>query len=314
MVSKRVSSKVKVVMLCLFALCILSPVFLIGVKAQSNGVIVGYWPLDEVKASGSSVVTPDSTGVNYGIVGGHPEPTIVAGKFDKAMQFDGDNLVYIPIKFVVGFPPTPQPIYIPVSPNLDIQKYVQIEAWVNVPGYKNATYNNIVVKCNHPDQACTWQNATRVLGLAIRAGTPENGVQYVQGALSGFVLTDSGGFNEIVTTQPVPMNQWINVEFTRTSTGMHLYINGYEQSVNVLQGVQNPQGSIVNGTEYYLGHDGLATIDDVRITDLAPTKVEENSFDIGPNVTIAVIVVAVIFAIAWLLRRAIQLWLIRPKI
>lgn len=113
------------------------------------------------------------------------------------------------------------------------------------------------------------------------------------------MLTDSG-FNEIVTTQPVPLNEWINVEFTRTSTDMHLYVNGHEQDVNVIQGVQNPQGNIVNGTEYYFGHDGLATIDDVRITDLAPADVNEDSFDIDPNIMIAVIVVSVIFAIAWL--------------
>ena len=271
-------------------------------------------PLDEVKASDSSVVTPDSTGVNNGIVSGHPEPVLVDGKFDKAMQFDGNNLVYIPIKFVVGFPPTPQPIYIPVSPNLDVQKYVQIDAWINVTAYKDATYNNIVVKCNHPDQACAWQNTTRVLDLSLRAGTPSDGEQYVEGALSGYVLTDTGGANEIVTTQAIPLNQWINVEFTRTSSGMHLYINGNEQKVKVLQGTQNPQGNIVNGTEYYFGHDSLAAIDDVRITDLSPPKVTEAAFDIGPNIMVAVIVVSVIFAIAWLLRRAIQLWLIRPKI
>jgi hypothetical protein len=306
--------KVKLFMICLLAACILSPILFTGVKAQSSGVTVGYWPLDEVKASGSSVVTSDSTGVNNGIVSGHPEPALVDGKFDKAIQFDGNNLVYIPIKFVVGFPPTPQPIYIPVSPNLDIQKYVQIDAWINVTAYKDATYNNIVVKCNHPDQACAWQNTTRVLDLSLRAGTPSDGEQYVEGALSGYVLTDTGGANEIVTTQAIPLNQWINVEFTRTSSGMHLYINGGEQKVKVLQGTQNPQGNIVNGTEYYFGHDSLAAIDDVRITDLSPPKVTESAFDIGPNIMVAVIVVSVIFAVAWLLRRAIQLWLIRPKI
>jgi hypothetical protein len=228
------------------------------------------------------------------------------------MKFNGENFVYVPIKFVIGFPPTPQPIYMPISPNLDVQKYIAIEAWINVSEYKNTTYNNIVVKCDHPDQACAWQNTIRVLGLSIRAGELENGV--VEGALSGFVLTDSDGFNEIATTQPIPLNQWINVEFTRTSTGMHLYIDGYEQSVNMVRGVQNPKGNIVNGTEYYFGHDGLATIDDVRITDLSPPDISENAFDIGPNITIAVIVVAVIFAVAWLLRRAVQLWIIRPKV
>jgi hypothetical protein len=315
MISKRLKNKkVKLFMICLLAAGILSPILFTGVKAQSSGATVGYWPLDEVKASGYSVVTPDSTGVNNGIVSGNPEPAIIDGKFDKAMQFDGNNLVYIPIKFVVGFPPTPQPIYVPVSPNLDIQKYVQIDAWINVTAYKNATYNNIVVKCNHPDQACAWQNTTRVLDLSLRAGTPTDGEKYVEGALSGYVLTDTGGANEIVTTQAIPLNQWINIEFTRTSSGMHLYINGAEQSVKVLQGTQNPQGNIVNGTEYYFGHDSLAAIDDVRIIDLSPPKVTEDAFDIGPNIMVAVIVVSVIFAVAWLLRRAIQLWLIRPKI
>jgi len=313
MMLKRVKGKkVKVLMLCILLACVLSTVPIAIVQAQSSGVTVGYWPLDEIKSSDSNVITPDSIGVNPGIVAGSPEPVLVDGKFSKAMQFNGENFVYVPIKFVVGFPPTPQPVYMQISPNLDIQKYVTIQAWVNIPGFKNATYNNIVVECNHPDQACAWQNTTRVLGLATRAGT-EEGVNYVEGALSGFVWTDSGGFNEIVTTDPVPLNQWINVQFSRTATGMHLYINGVEQSVNVIHGVQNPTGNIMEGTEYYFGHDGLATIDDVRITDLSPA-VDESAFDIGPNIMAVVIVVSVIFAVAWLLRRAIQLWLIRPKI
>jgi hypothetical protein len=312
MAFKIVKSMVKVLMLCLLAATVLSPILFTGVKAQSSGVTVGYWPLSQIQPSGSTVITPDSTGVNPGIVAGTPQPTLVDGKFGKAMQFNGNNFVYISIKFVVGFPPMPQPMYIPVSSNLDVQKYIDISAWINVSGYKNATYNNILVKCNHPDQACAWQNTTRILGLAIRAGMPENGV--VQGAISGFVLTDSGGFNEIVTTQPVPLNQWVEVEFTRDSTGMHLYVNGYEQSVNVVQGVQNPQGNIVNGTEYYIGHDGLATIQGVKIIDLDPPQVTESAFDIGPNIMILVIVVAMTFAVAWVLRRVIQLWLIRPKL
>lgn len=311
MMLKRVKNRVKVLMLCFLVSSVMSTILLTSAKAQNSGVTVGYWPLDVVQSSGYNVITPDSTGVNPGIVAGNPEPTLVDGKFDKALQFNGQNFVYVPIKFVVGFPPTPQPIYIPISPNLDIQKHIEVEAWINVPGYKNATYNNIVVKCTHPDQAASWQNTIRVLGLALRAGVPEEAV--VEGALSGFVLTDTEEFNEIVTTQPVPLNQWINVEFTRTSTGMHLYVNGYEQSVNVIHGVQNPQGNIVNGTEYYFGHDGLATIDNVRIVDLDPS-VSEAAFDIGPNIMIAIIVVSMIFAVAWLLRRVIQLWLIRPKL
>jgi hypothetical protein len=199
---------------------------------------------------------------------------------------------------------------ISISPNLDIQKYVQAEAWINVSGFKNVTYNNIVVKCNHPDQACAWQNTTRVLGLSLRAGPSKDGA--VEGALSGYILTDSGEANEIVTTQPIPTNQWVDVVFARTPTGMYLYFNGEEQAVTVVQGVQNPKGNIMSGTEFYFGHDGLATIDDVSITDLG--SVYDNAFDIGNNMVIVIIAVSLTFAVAWLLRRAIQLWIIRPKI
>jgi hypothetical protein len=314
MTVKREKSRVKMLMLCLLAAALLSPILLSGVKAQNSGVTVGYWPLDENKPSGSNVITPDATGVNSGIVVGHPEPSLVDGKFGKAMQFDGQNGVYIPIKFVVGFPPMPEPMYVPISPNLDVQKQVSIEAWVNIQGFRNASYNNIVVKCDHPDQACAWQNTTRILGIAVRAGVPESGEKYVEGALSGYVLTDQDGFNEIVTTQPVPLNQWINVKFTRTSTGMHLYINGYEQNVNLIHGVKNPQGNTINGTEVYFGHDGLVTIDEVRIVDLEPAQVSEAAIDIGPNILVAAVVISVVFAVAWFLRRAVQIWLVRPKL
>ncbi len=297
---------------CSLLTAVLGAFLVVEVSAQGSGVTVGYWALDKVESSGSNVITPDGASVNSGIVVGHPEPALVDGKFDKAFQFDGLNGVYVPIKFVVGFPPTPQPVYMPISPNLDVQKQVAIQAWINVQAFKNVTYNNIVVKCDHPDQACAWQNTTRVLGISIRAGTPETGENYVEGALSGYVYTDEDAFNEIVTKQPVALNQWMSVEFTRTSTGMHLYIDGSEQPVDVIHGVQNPRGSILNGTEIYFGHDAMLTMDNVRITDLDP-QVSEDAFDIGPNILIAAIVIAVVFAVAWFLRRAVQIWLVRPK-
>jgi hypothetical protein len=302
---------IKMLTLCLLIATMLTPILLATAQAES-ATIVGEWKLDETKNSGSIAITPDSTGINNGILAGNPHPTLVDGQSDKAMQFNGENAIYVPIKFVVGFPPMDEPMYVPISTNLDIQQYFTIDAWINIHAYKNVTYNNIVVKCNHPDQAAAWQNTTRILGLAIRAGTPSNSQQYVEGALSGFVMTESGGFNEIVSTQSVPVNTWVEVQFTRTPNGLHLYLNGAEQTVNVLEGTQNPTGNILNGTEYYIGHDILATIDNVKITDLSPEIL--NSFDIGPNVMIVIIAVSVIFAVAWLLRRAIQLWIIKPKI
>lgn len=301
----------KILTLCLLTATSLSPILFSSVEAES-ATTIGEWKLDEAKISGSTEITPDQTGVNNGILAGAKHPTLVEGKYGKAMKFNGENAIYVPIKFIVGFPPMDEPMYIPISPNLDIEEYFTISAWINIPGYTNATYNNIVVKCNHPDQAAAWQNTTRVLGLALRAGAPKNGGEYVEGALSGFLMTETGGFNEIITSQSIPLNTWLEVQFTRTITGMHLYINNQEQTVKVIEGTQNPTGKILNGTEIYFGHDSYATIDNLRITDLAPNT--ENSFDIGPNLMIVIIVVALIFAIAWLLRRTVQLWIIKPKI
>ena len=301
-------------MLTLFLTIILSMAFTASVKAQNTAdpYTVGLWHLDEVLPDGYREITPDATGKNPGTL--VAAPVLVEGKFDKAMNFDGKNGVYIPIRFLVGFPPSPQPMYIPISTSLDIPKEIKIEAWINVHGFKNVTYNNIVVKCSRIDG--TSQNVTRIYGIAVKAGLPQNGYAVPKGALSGYVYTDTEGLNEIVTTEPVvPFNEWIHVAFTRSLiTGMHLYVNGVEQNVKTIYGTQNPTGSMIDGTELYFGHDSEATMDEVRISNLAPeSQTVAAQIDIGPNILIGVIVVSVVFAAAWLLRRAIQMWVIRSR-
>ncbi|MCZ2808972.1 MAG: hypothetical protein O2V44_06430 [Candidatus Bathyarchaeota archaeon] len=269
---------------------------------------VGLWHLDEVEADEYMEITPDAMGYNHGTLGGEPPPTLVEGKFGKALSFEMSSFVYVPIAFLVGFPPTPEPIYIPVSPNLDIQKELKIEAWINVQAFTNASYNNIVVKCTRTGPLV--EDVTRVFGLAVKPSLEQN----ENGVLSGCVFTDSGGFNEIVTTEPIiSLNQWTNVAFTRTSTGMHLYVNGEEKNVKAIHGVQNPAGSIINGTEVYIGHDSEVIIDEVRISDLAPEQVVSSQIDIGNNLLIAIVIAVVAFAIAWVLRKAIQMWVIYSK-
>ena len=293
---------------------VFSVAFIMVVNGQSLGKsqIVGLWHLDEIKPDAYKEIAIDSSGFNHGIVGGYPPPELVEGKFDKALNFDVSSFIYIPISFLVGFPPSPEPIFIPVSTSLDIQKEVKIEAWINVQAFTDASYNNIVVKCTRTSPE--WQSVTRIFGLAVKPGMEQNGFHIPQGALSGCIFTDSAGFNEIVTVEPViSLNRWIHVAFTRTSTGMHLYVNGAEQDTMVISGVQNPAGSILNGTEVYIGHDSEVIIDEVCISDLAPEETLYSQFDIGPNLLIAVVVVAVVFAMAWILRRAIQMWVIHSK-
>jgi hypothetical protein len=302
--------------LTLLLTSLLSMALIAPAKAQdSTGSTVGLWHLDEILPDGYNEITPDATGQNTGMLVHAPEyPVLVEGKFDKAMKFDGSNGVYIPIRFLVGFPPSPQPIYVPVSTSLDIPKEVKVEAWINVHGFKNVTYNNIVVKCTRTD--ATSESVTRIYGIAVKAGIPENGYTVPTGALSGYVYTDTDGFNEVVTTEAVvPLDEWIHVAFTRSlATGMHLYVNGVEQTVKAIYGTQNPAGSMINGTEVYFGHDAEVTMDEVRISDLAAeTETAAAQIDIGPNLLAAIISVAVVFALAWFLRRAIQMWTIRSK-
>jgi hypothetical protein len=302
--------------LTLLLTSLLSMALVSPAKAQdSTGSTVGLWHLDEILPDGYREITPDATGQNPGMLVHAPDyPVLVEGKFDKAMEFDGSNGVYVPIRFLVGFPPSPQPIYVPVSTSLDIPKEVKIEAWINVHGFKNVTYNNIVVKCARTD--ATSESVTRIYGIAVKAGIPENGYTVPTGALSGYVYTDTGGFNEIVTTEPVvPLGEWIHVAFTRSlATGMHLYVNGVDQTAKAIYGTQNPSGSMINGTEVYFGHDAEVTMDEVRISNLVPeAQTVAAQIDIGPNLLVAIISVATVFALAWFLRRAIQMWTIRSK-
>lgn len=301
--------------LVLLIIILLSVTFTPSTKAQSSGKIVGLWHMDGLVSVDYRELAPDVTGNNPGTLVHAPKsPELIDGKFGKALHFDGANGVYVPIRFIVGFPPSPQPIYIPISTSLDIQEELRVEAWINVQGFKDVPYGNIVVKCSRTDSSS--ENTTRVFGLAIKSGLPQNGRTVPVGGLSGCVFTDTAGFNEIVTTQPVvPLNEWIHVAFTRSlTTGMHLYLNGIEQQVTSLYGVQNPSGKIINGTEVYFGHDAEVTIDEIQITDLAPElETAMAEIDIGPNMLVALIAVTTIMAIALILRRVIQMWAIRGR-
>ena len=304
-------------MMIMLVASMLSLVFVTSAKGQDSlsPYTVGVWHLDEVLPAEYREITPDETGMNPGTLVSAPSaPELVEGKFKKAMKFDGNNGVYVPIRFLVGFPPSPQPIYVPISTSLDVQKNLKIEAWINVESFKDVTYNNIVVKCTR--DGSQTENTTRIYGLAIKGTSNENGQKVHVGALSGCIFTDVGGFNEIVTTDwVVPLNKWIHVGFTRSlATGMHLYVDGVEKNVKAVHGTQNPAGLIRNGTEVYFGHDSEATIDEIRISNLAPdSQTAMAQIDIGPNMLVALIVVTVIMATALVLRRAIQMWAIHSK-
>lgn len=211
------------------------------------------WHFDEVQPNG---FTPDATGNNPAVLGSisgnitcPPMPNLVNGKFGKALNFD-----------------IPQYVWAFSSPSLDVSQEVTIDVWVRVTGYENTTFNNFLVYCTRTLD----KYPERVYGLAVNGMSPENATSGPQGALCGYVYTDTG-YNEIVTLQPaISLNQWTHVVFTRSlSTGMHIYVNGVEQSARITYGVQNPTGSIKKGTELNIGHDYIGVIDELRVSDTA---------------------------------------------
>lgn len=210
--------------------------------------IVASWQFDEVLPNG---VTPDQTGNNPAVYGPatwsvSSGRVLVEGKSGGAFSFNGTDYDYVA-----------------VSPSLDLQNEITIDAWVNIREYKNVTYNNIVVEC-----ARSIGTPTRVWGFSINGDPSNNSVPV--GALRGFILDKTGSLNEIVTTATLPLNQWNHVVFTRSLTaGMHIYINDAEQSVQVTSGVQNPTQPIQLGNEIYIGHDSITTLDAVSISNFA---------------------------------------------
>lgn len=207
------------------------------------------WHFDEVEPNN---VSPDATGSNPAVLGPYTNmsfaPLLVTGKFGNALSF----------------PDLHEYVYVTASPSLDMPGEITIDAWIYIRGYReDVSHNNIVTKAVRTIE----HEPTRLVGLALNG---EKNSSVPQGALRGFVTTETEGFNEIVTTEPIPMNQWIHVVFVRSlTTGMHLYVDGIEKSVAVTSGVQNPAGSIKRGTELYMGHDYNGMTDEVRISDVA---------------------------------------------
>jgi nitrous oxidase accessory protein NosD len=212
---------------------------------------VSYWQFDEVKPNR---VAPDTLGNNPVVVetsnGILVGPLLVDGKSGAGLRFNGSDYAYVA-----------------ASPTLDVKGEVTVEAWVNVQQYKNVAYNIIISECVRTQD----QYPTRIFGFAINGVSAENSSSPPVGALRGFFYDDKGVFNEIVTAQPVvPLNQWTHVVFVRSfSSGMNIYVNGVEQTVQVTSGVQNPQGAIADGSEFYIGHDSFSTLDDLAISTIA---------------------------------------------
>jgi nitrous oxidase accessory protein len=226
-----------------------APPSLPNAPAAFNGT-VSCWNFDNVEPNG---VTPDALGNNPMIVetthGALVSPSLVNGESGNALRFNGSDYAYVA-----------------ASPTLNILGEFTVDAWVNPQNFKNVSYNAIIEECLRTQA----KYPTRIFGFAINGVAPQNSSQPVLGALRGFFLDNEGVFNEIVTTQALPSNQWSHVAFVRSfSSGMHIYVNDEEQNVTVTSGVQNPTGSVAYGSEFYIGHDSFDTLDNLSISTAA---------------------------------------------
>ncbi len=210
--------------------------------------VVALWSFDNVDLD---LVAPDTTGNNPAVLGSvtgvyNYTPARVQGKFGEALSFNGNTYAAV------------QP-----SPSLETPNDLTVDVWVNVPEIKaDVPYNNILIEAVRTTAALP----TRTLGLAVNGETPTNDSSPPIGVLRAYVMTTSG-FNEIDSKEALPFNTWVHVVFVRsTTTGMHLYVNGIEQSVNVVAGTANPTGPIQKPTDIYIGHDSITQIDQLQIS------------------------------------------------
>ena len=217
-----------------------------------KGHVVSLWHFDEVKPNN---LTVDAMGCNDGFLGAAAgnvifTPSLVKGKFGKALSFDGWAYVYVP-----------------ASPSLEIKGEITFDAWIYMNEFKNVTYNNVVIQSVRENKNLP----NRIAGLAVNGVEPTDSTSPSIGALRGYVVTDTEGLNEIVTTEPViHLKEWTHVVFTRSLTsGMHLYVNGKEEAVRVTEGTQNPTGNIKRSTYLYIGHDSNTLIDELSISNTA---------------------------------------------
>jgi nitrous oxidase accessory protein len=220
---------------------------------QKNSTVRGLvsaWHFDVVGPNG---VTADSVGNNPVVLeasgGDLFTPILVDGHLGKALRFNGSDYAYVTS-----------------SPSMNANSEFTIDAWVCLQDFKNVAYNNIFVECMRTPE----KFPTRIFGFAINGEDPQNDSSPSLGALRGFLLNDDGEFNEVVTTTAiVTPNNWIHVALSRSTTnGIQIYVNGVVQDVRVTSGVQNPTGSIAKGTEFYIGHDSMITLDELSFSNI----------------------------------------------
>jgi hypothetical protein len=232
--------------------------------------VVGSWAFNTVN---SNYVTPDATGNNPAVLASVGEnysytPLIVPGKVGEALSFTGNAFAYVP-----------------VSASILTPEEITISAWVNIQSIKGVPYNNIFIEAVRT----TAKLPLRTMGVAINGEASENASSPPLGAIRAYVVTQNGVLNEIITKNSFPLDTWIYIVFTRSlGSGMHIYVNGQEQQVEVISGVANPTGPIQTPTDIYIGHDSITEIENLQISNTVEPQTQPLWMQWWPWVIISV--------------------------
>ena len=253
----------------IWAVLIVSLLAAIPVKATPDPGLVGLWHFDTVDTAPSPYTTPDSSGKgNTGyLVPIGSEPTLVDGKFFKALSFVGTGYVRVAH-----------------SSTLSLTAAFTLEAWVYCyssglgslqyilskdkgPGIPYSNYNLLLTGNWYPGNKL----ALFLYGLS-QNGAPTKGTAY----------WDSGG-GGIIGVTSFSADSWHHVAGVYTGSELRLYVNG------VLDGAVPVTGTpSTNTADLWIGNRKYSPgffkgkIDEVRIWDVALTADQvKASYELG---------------------------------
>jgi uncharacterized protein (TIGR03790 family) len=207
-------------------------------KELSNG-LVGHWTFDE----SAGTVAVDSVNNNHGTLFNGPLP--VTGKIGKALSFDGGN-DYAQVNH---------------SPVLELGKNgadFSVAYWMNLKqGFTGS-----------------WRSILHKGATSMTERTPAMWMYPTDNRILLCASTTVNTNTCAVSSQEIPLNNWVHVAYIKTRAGLALYING-----NFQGGVRLGGSSVSNTAPIYIGkdpwHHGVnAILDDLQLYNRALSQVE----------------------------------------
>lgn len=234
----------KMVLILIFAICLLfTSVPFVNAQFPTDGV-VGYWSFDAGTINGNTV--KDVLGKNDGELKGNPK--VVEGKVGKALKFDGENSVHIPGTDSLNFKGATE---------------MSFSVWVNADS--NSPVKGVVAGC------CGNVVAQRDVNSWAFRFDGRNGGQEMEFITTPNGWQGDGGFGAAT----FPAGKWHHVVGIVNENKKFIYVNG---ALNKEGNYTGPMSANNTETETTIGHasDGgfIGIIDEVVIYNRAVSENE----------------------------------------